>query len=276
MSGSNTQVVREALEAWRGGDSEGFARLIAANAELRPLRAQLEQTAYVGPRGARRLLDDLRRDWADLDFEAEETHEEGEAVVVIGRLTARAPASGAGVDTRIGWRWVVRDGLIAFGASYSDPEEALRESGISGETRTNVAAVRRHYAAFNDADVEAIVATLHPDVEIFGGDERAGGASERYRGADEARVFFAEIKELVADNVVEILTLEATPERVVASVRLHGTLRSNELSGSVPAVHFLAVRDGLISRIETYRPNWRREAESGQGDPSIRSSASRW
>lgn len=258
MSGSNLQVVREALDAWRAGDHARMAAVISPRAELRPLRAQLERMSYVGPEGARQAFADLAQDWEDLDFEPEELHEEGDAVVLVGRLTARARGSGAGIDSRIGWRWIVRNGLIEFGASHSDPAEALREAGLSGATVTSVAAVRRHYAAFNGSDVDEILATLHPDVEVFGGDERAGGASERYRGREEARAFFTEIKELVADNVVEVLTLEAVPERVVASVRLHGTLRSSTLSGSLPAVHFLSVRDGLVARIETYRPNWRR------------------
>ena len=277
MSGSNLQVVRDVWEAWREGRLEEAAGLLAPDAEIRPLRAQLERTSYRGPEGFRRMFAELALDWEDLDFETEELHEEGEQVVAIGRLTARARASGADVDTRIAWHWIVSDGLIRFGAAYSDPAEAVRDAELSGATVDAVRAVREHYAAFNRADVDEIVATLHPDVEIFGGDERAGGASERYRGREEARAFFAEIKELVADNRVEVLSLDAVPERVVASVRLHGTLRAGAgLSGSLPAVHFLTVRDGLIARIETYRPNWRREAEGGQGASSIRSSAARW
>ena len=68
---------------------------------------------------------------------------------------------------------------------------------------------------------------------------------------------FAEIKEAVAHNDVAVLSLDARPGRVEASVRLHGTVRSSERSGSLPAIHFFAIRDGLIGRIETYRPDWR-------------------
>ena len=270
-------MVRDMLDAWRQGAFDRASAVIAPDAEIRPLRAQLEQTSYRGADGMRRMFADLALDWEDLDFEPEELHEEGEQVVMIGRLTARARASGADVDTRVGWHWVVRDGLVRFGSSHSDPDDAIREAELSGATVEAVAAVRRHYAAFNRDDVSEIVATLDQDVEIFGGDERAGGASERYRGRVEARAFFTEIKELVADNKVEVLSLEAVPERVVASVRLHGTLRPDPaLTGSLPAVHFLTVRDGLIARIETYRPRWRREAAGGQGDSSMRSSAARW
>ena len=124
----------------------------------------------------------------------------------------------------------------------------------------DVALVRRHYDAFNRDDVAGIIATLDPEVEILGSDERAGGARERFRGHTQATTFFAEIKELVADNDVWVLSLDARPGRVEASVRLRGTLRATERSGSLPAIHFFSIANELISRIETYRPDWRAES----------------
>lgn len=257
MAGPNAQIVRDALDAWRERDFARLEDLIHPRAELRPLRAQLERTEYVGAQGARQVAQDLERDWEDLEIDVDEIHEEGQTVAVLGRLTARGRASGASIDMRIGWHWIVRDGQITYGAAHSEPEEALQQAELSGVTHENISAVRRHYEAFNDGDVDRIAATLHPEIEIFGGDERAAGARERYRGIAEAREFFGEIKELVADNWVETLMLEATPQRVVASIRLHGTLRGTENPGALPAVHFFTIREGLIARIETYRPDWR-------------------
>ena len=126
-----------------------------------------------------------------------------------------------------------------------------------GEDKQNVDLVRRHYEAFNRNDLDGIAATLHPEVELFSGDE-LGGAGERYGGRDDVMKFFAEIKQLVADNTIEVLSMEAKADRVESSVRLRGMLRSSELTGSLPALHFFTIRDGLIARIETYRPDWRR------------------
>ncbi len=260
MSRNGVQVVREALAAVQSRDAERFAALVAPDGELRPLRAQLEATDYRGPDGARRMLADWWTQWERFEFHPEELHEVGDTVVLLGRIQTRGAKSGADIDTSVGWHFDLRDGLIQLGVSYSDPADAFRESGIGPTTRDAVEVVRRHYEAFNTNDLDGIVATLDPGIEIAGGDERAAGAAERRLGLDEARDFFAGIKELVADNVVEVLTLEASQSLVVASVRLHGTLRETGRSGSVPAVHFLTVRDGLIARIETYRPNWRREA----------------
>ena len=261
MPGSNVQLIRDAVEAMAQGDIARLSSMVAPRGELRPLRAQLERTDYFGPDGARRLFQDLRSEWEDLEFDYAEIHEEGSTVVLVGQLRARARASGVDVDTTIGWRFVVEDNLIAFAAAHSDPAVALSESDLTGGTEAAIATVRRHYEAFDSGDLDAILATLDPEVDIYGGDERAGGASERFRGVEEAREFFADIKRLVPDSHIEVLTLEAVPERVIASIRLHGSAREGEVSGSIPAVHFHSLRDGLITRIETYRPDWRRELE---------------
>ena len=257
MSAGNARIALEALEAWQARDLERVAQLIASDAELMPLRSQLEGAVYVGPRGARRIEDDLASDWEDIAFDVEETHHDGKWVVVVGKLTARPRSTDAEIQTRIGWRMSVEGGQITFGQSHSDPDEALREAGFADTTARDVALIRRHYAAFNRDDVTAIAETLHPDVEIVGTDERGGGRLELYKGREGATAFFSEIKEAVVHNDVAVLSLDARPGRVEASVRLHGTVRATERSGSLPAVHFFGIEDGLIARIETYRPDWR-------------------
>jgi len=257
VSRSNARIPVAALAGWQESDLDSVVPLIAPEAELRPLRSQVEEARYVGPAGAREIAEDLRRDWKSLAFEPEETHEDGENVVLLGRLTAEARASTLEIDTRIGWRWIVRDGQITFGQAHSDPDEALRLAGLEHTTGRDVALVRRHYDAFNRDDVAGIVATLDPEIEIVGSDERAAGSRERFRGHSQATTFFQGIKELVADNEVRVLSLDARPGRVEASVRLRGTLKASDRSGSLPAIHFFTIANGVIARIETYRPDWR-------------------
>jgi ketosteroid isomerase-like protein len=257
VSAGSARIVHEAFAAWQERDPDRIAGLIAPEVEFLPLRAQLESTSYVGEAGMRQMWEDLDRDWAQLEFDLEETHHDGDDVVVIGRISGRSHEAGAEIDTRIGWHWIVQAGRITFARSYSDPGEALRAAGLAETTARDVAVVRRHYAAFNRDDVAAIAETLHPEVEILGSDERGGGRLELYTGREEATAFFKEIKEAFANNDVAVLSLDARPGRVEASVRLHGTVRATERSGSLPAVHFFATRDGLIARIETYRPDWR-------------------
>ena len=185
------------------------------------------------------------------ELEAEELHEAGSEVVVVGR------PEGELAGERIAWRATIANGKLVSGPTRATPDEALRDAGLAESTRRNVELVRAHYAAYDRADAAALLATLHREVEILVRDERAGGRPESYRSHEEATTFFAGIWNLVADNRVEVLSLDATPERVEASVRLSGRVRATGQTGSVPAVHFFAIADGLIARIETYRPDWR-------------------
>ena len=198
-------------------------------------------------RNARILLAALEQLPEATEFEAEEVHAAGSEVVVVGAKT----------DDRVAWRGTIANGELVSAPTRATPDDALREAGLADTTGRDVDLVRRHYAAYNRADAEAVLATLHPEVEILVRDERAGGRSETYRSHEEAAAFFAGIWQLVADNRVEILTLDATTGRVEASVRLSGRIRSTGLEGWVPAVHFFAIADRLIAKIETFRPDWR-------------------
>jgi ketosteroid isomerase-like protein len=129
----------------------------------------------------------------------------------------------------------------------------MADAGADG---AQVELVRRHYAAYDRRDIDGIVETLHPQVEIVSHDE-LGKADRAWRGRAAARGLFVEITALVADTRVEILSLEAERDRVEATVRLHGVLRATGQTGPVPAVHRFELRDGLIAKIETFRPDWR-------------------
>ena len=123
-------------------------------------------------------------------------------------------------------------------------------------TDRDVELVRRHYAAYDRGDIDGMIATLHPDAEIVSYDER--GRHERvWRGRSAARGLFVEIHMLVADIRAEILSLKSRPGHVEVTLGLHGTRRDTGASGPIPAVHVHEIRDGLIARIETYRPDWR-------------------
>ena len=60
---ANAEIVRSIVDAANEGDFEATERWIADEAELLPLRAQLEGTTYRGPGGLRRFWADLNADW---------------------------------------------------------------------------------------------------------------------------------------------------------------------------------------------------------------------
>jgi ketosteroid isomerase-like protein len=187
------------------------------------------------------------------EISVEEVHEHGGEVVVIAR-----PAERPG--ERLAWQATVSGGAIVAGPSPADPESAVSDAGLAATTGRAIALVRRHYAAYAARDADALLATLDPDVDIRVHDERAGGA-ELFHAHEGADSFFHGIWSLITDIAVEILSLDASPGRVEASVRLSGTVRATGEAGSVPAVHFFTLADDLITRIETYRPDWRAAVE---------------
>jgi hypothetical protein len=109
--------------------------------------------------------------------------------------------------------------------------------------------LRATYDAFNRRDVEAVLATMHPDVDWPNAWE--GG---RVRGHDEVRAYwtrqFAEI-----DPRVEPQAFVSTPDGRIA-VEVHQVVRA--LDGSVLAdqvvTHVYTMRDGLIQRMDVSEP----------------------
>ena len=130
------------------------------------------------------------------------------------------------------------------------------ETAADDAAQENLKAVRLHYDAFASRDVDALVAGLDPKVVISIRDEHGRSAGEPIRGRDGARAFFEDIHAAVANPTVEIERLRADGNKVLAQVSLGGTLRDQEISGAIPAVHLFTVIDGLICEIRTHRPDW--------------------
>ncbi len=126
MSERDVEIVRSVIAAWDRGDLDEMARWIADDAELVPLRAQLEGTAYRGPSGLRELWDDLNADWEGVTLPVDEVRELGGKVVAIGRFIARGRASGVDLDVPIAQVWELRDDRVVRMHAFSDPEDAIR------------------------------------------------------------------------------------------------------------------------------------------------------
>ena len=141
-SPSNARIPVAALAGWQD-DLDTVVSLVAPEAELRPLRSQPRRPTMWARRG-RAVAEDLRRDWAELTFDPDETHEDGETVVVIGQLRARARDSGADLDTRGGLALGRPRRADHPGQAHSDPDEALRAAGLD---RTTARATWRWSAA---------------------------------------------------------------------------------------------------------------------------------
>jgi ketosteroid isomerase-like protein len=105
--------------------------------------------------------------------------------------------------------------------------------------------LRSAYAAFNARDIDAALASMHPDVDWPNGME--GG---RVRGHDDVRAYW-ERQFSVIDSHVEPEAYEELDDGRV-SVRVHQRVR--DLDGAVISdgrvVHVYSLRDGLIVRMD--------------------------
>jgi ketosteroid isomerase-like protein len=116
--------------------------------------------------------------------------------------------------------------------------------------------VRRHYEAYNQADLDAILEGFDPEAELVAGDpEAATQFGERHTGHAEIRAFFAGFFEHLTDSRVEVVEFTSDGDRVIASVDMSGRFRDSGVAGSLPAVHAYTFRDGLILRQEYFSPS---------------------
>jgi ketosteroid isomerase-like protein len=110
------------------------------------------------------------------------------------------------------------------------------------------AVVRRFYEAFNDQDLDAFVATLHPEVEL----QTARGVRE---GRDEARAWATKLPHGGLDQrlVLEEVVGDADGARLVALYRKQWWWREDEEHAHEDAMGALfTFRDGLIARWQPF------------------------
>lgn len=129
MAEQNVELVRKGLEAFNRRDLSGMLETLDSDVELLPLRAVLEGEAYRGHDGFRKWLSDMDEDWESFRAEATEVRKlDEDRVLVIGRVRAKARASGIDVDAPGAWLCSLRDGLVTRIHFYADPEKALEDN----------------------------------------------------------------------------------------------------------------------------------------------------
>jgi ketosteroid isomerase-like protein len=130
MSPENVELVRQGVAAFNRRDMKALEALSAADAELVPLRAALEGTAYRGPGAWAQAFRDFDESWTDLRFTVEEIRPVGDRVVAIARLGGRGRASGVDIDARLALLFGFRAGKIVRMQTYTDVAEALKAAGL--------------------------------------------------------------------------------------------------------------------------------------------------
>ena len=130
MSADNVETVRRIMAAFNERDFGGMATELSEDAELYPLRAQLEGKAYFGPTGVREMFADFDEDWIDLRIGIDDIRAVGDQVVAVCRLRSRGRTSGVDLEVPIGFLWRFREGKAVYMRSYSEPDGAARAAGL--------------------------------------------------------------------------------------------------------------------------------------------------
>ena len=114
---------------------------------------------------------------------------------------------------------------------------------------SNADTVRGIYESFNKGDIEAVLASLHPDIEWWLPESLPFGGS--YRGTKEVGRFFASLPEYFPELKVEPKELIASGSQVVAVGRHRG--RGAKAAFDIPFAMVWDLRDGKPVRFREYQ-----------------------
>ena len=117
-----------------GSRREGFAKLrevVAPGLESR-LSHELGERVLTGVEGLEMFVEALEQDFSEFHYDADDYVEVGEdGVLVLGRIVARARATGMPLSGEFGHIWTVTDGLAARVEAHRDQDEARRAAGLA-------------------------------------------------------------------------------------------------------------------------------------------------
>ena len=134
MSQENVEAFTRGLEVGNRGDVETLLEVldpeVAWHSALHALLGG-EATVYRGHDGVREMLRDLYEAFDEIHIEISEIRDLGDRLVAIGRTRARGKASGADVESPIGFVTELKNGKAISIQGYLDPREALESAGLS-------------------------------------------------------------------------------------------------------------------------------------------------
>jgi ketosteroid isomerase-like protein len=137
MSQENVEIVREAFEAFLGGDQERTARLLDPEVEFHGTVGGLQEGQIA--HGKSQIdetfeAEDLEA-WEERRLEAEEFLDAGDNVVVLLHEYRRGRGSGVELESKTAGVVAVRDGKIVRIQGYMDRAAALEAAGLPNESR---------------------------------------------------------------------------------------------------------------------------------------------
>jgi ketosteroid isomerase-like protein len=126
-------LVRRAVEAVTCRDLDALVELLAADCEIVPLRAAVDQTVFRGAHAVPEWWAAQDDAWEGMTWELESAREGPDWVLSVGRLRARGRGSGVPLDVQAAGVIRFRDGLITSIRVYTNRADALADVGLAPE-----------------------------------------------------------------------------------------------------------------------------------------------
>ncbi len=127
MDEVSAQLVGRLFDAFNRRDLDEITAVCDETMEFYAVTAEEvgRSDPYVGSEGLRAYLNDVATVWEELLITPKEVEQEGERLLVRGRVYLRSHALGIR-DMPVGWIWELRAGRFVRGEVFVDPEEATR------------------------------------------------------------------------------------------------------------------------------------------------------
>ena len=121
---SDIEVVRAVFAAFTARDVEGVLVHSSPDVEFSSVTGEHagRTDPYLGHDGLRQYFRDLAEVWDELRIVPRDFRQDGDRILVTGRVSARSPARIVAGST--GWIWRVSDGLVVYARVYPSAAEA--------------------------------------------------------------------------------------------------------------------------------------------------------
>jgi ketosteroid isomerase-like protein len=124
---SNTELVRNWLDAFNGGDVDAMLAVADEDSEWVVAREHPAATTHRGREAMRAYLLDWQATMPDFHFEVDEMIEAGDLVLTLGRAGGTGQGSGAAAEIQFATITRFREGRAVRTEEFLDPAEARAE-----------------------------------------------------------------------------------------------------------------------------------------------------
>ena len=249
MSEESAEIVRRLFAAHARRDMTAIEEMYDPSIEWEDV------SGLWGDWGVRRGRDGVREAFAswfkafeDVTFTAEDLFDAGEHVVVATRLRGRGRGSGLEVDQRITLVWTVNDRRVTHVRGYRDRSDALEALGLP-QSPGNVEQYRRAAQAFNEGDLDSLLAVMDPEVEAY---PRLAPIEGGYSGHDGVRRWFESLSAAFPDFHSVVVDVRDLGHLTFAELRNRGRGAGSDTPFEQSSWHVAEWRDGKCIRWQVY------------------------